>query len=76
MMMAAFSLHPIEFFLESNVKILVPSTGLPSIARFPAFGGGHVDLLLDAYRGPGLKVSSHFRTIVESLVGGPGGVER
>jgi len=47
-MMASLSLHLIEFFLESNVEIFVPSPGLPSIAQRPAFGGRHVDLLLDA----------------------------
>jgi len=47
-MMAAFSLDAVEFFLESNVEIFVPSPGLPSIAQRPAFGGRHVDLLLDA----------------------------
>ena len=75
-MMAAFSLDPVEFFFESNVEILVPGASLPSIARPPSLGGRHLELLLDAYQGPGLKVPSHFRIIVESLVGGPGGVER
>ena len=75
-MMTAFSFDPVEFFFESNVEILVPSAGFPSITQLPAFGGRHVALLLDAYQGPGLRVPSHFRIIVESLVGGPGGVER
>jgi hypothetical protein len=75
-MMAAFSLDAVEFFFESNVEILVPGASLPSIARHPAFGGRHLGLLLNAYQGPGLKVPSHFRIIVESFVGGPGAVER
>lgn len=59
-MMAAFSLDPVEFFFESNVEILVPSADLPSIAQRPAFWGRHLDLLLDAYRGPIRKVSLIF----------------
>ena len=59
-MMATFSLDAVEFFFQSNVQILVPGAGLPSIARLPAFRGRHIHLLLDAYQGPGLRVPLSF----------------